>query len=461
MFKRIEIWILYLTIIISIFLVLGYGVLVRQGIEGTTSTGNFSIKFLTDPAVYIARLPERFLKNIGNDQRVNDPWDNQRYFWQNKTAFTGDPLDNETYLLLSRYEESLGEFIVELIDLRTFKVEHTWNPDIKLINSMVDTSNPEFALLNVDRTEDRYRIWHPYLNPDGSLIFHGAATPLIKIGYCGELLWQNQEERFHHAIEVNSDGDIWVASHMYPYGSMEKYVGNEVESYLDDAVTKVSQDGKIIYTKSVSELFIENGLKNRLFNSPPRSDPIHLNDIEEVEEDGEYWKKGDIFLSLRNQSMILLYRPSTNKILWIGEGPFFAQHDVDILNDHQISIYNNNFLETNLGWDTGFADGYNEMIIYDFSTDEFSNYLEEAVADQEIITANQGLAQILSNGDLYMEETYYSRALYFNADGALKWEYVNITPEGNVYPIAWTRILFEAEDIAMIKELIRSKTCDN
>ena len=432
----------------------------RQGIEGATSRGSFSIKFLTDPAVYIARLPQRFLSNIGNDQRVNDPWDEQRYFWNNDKAFTGEPLDQQTYFLLSRYEEKLGEFIVELIDLTSFSVLHTWNPDISYFNSLVDTSNTEFALLNINWSEDRYRIWHPYLNSDGSLLFHGGATPLIKIDYCSELVWQNQEERFHHAIEVNAEGDIWLPTHMYPYGAMERYVGSDVDSYLDDAITKVSQDGEILFKKSVSELLIENGHKYLLFTNPFRSDPIHLNDIQEVEEDGDYWQKGDLFLSLRNQSMIILYRPTTNKILWIGKGPLSAQHDVDILNDYQISIYNNNFLETNLR-KTRFADGNNEMIIYDFSTNEYSTYLEEAVDEQEIITANQGLAQILDNGDLYMEETYSSRSLYFNADGSLRWEYVNITPDKTVYPIAWTRILYNSQDVTMIRNLLEKKSCNN
>lgn len=370
-------------------------------------------------------------------------------------------LTKKTYLLLSRYNESLGEFVVELVDLTSFSVLHTWNPDISYFNSLVDKSDSEFAKLHIDRSEDRYRIWQPYLNSDGSLIFHGGATPLIKIDYCSEPLWQNQEERFHHSIEGNAQGDIWVPTHMYPYGAIERYVGKDVDSYLDDAITKVSQNGEILFQKSVSELMIENGLKYLLFTNPPRSDPIHLNDIQEVEEDGDYWQKGDLFLSLRNQSMILLYRPSTNEILWTSTGPFFSQHDVDILNDHQISIYNNNFLETNLGWETGFVDGKNEVIIYDFLTNEYSTYLEEAVNEQEIITANQGLAQILDNGDLYMEETYYSRSLYFNADGSLQWEYVNITPDGTVYPIAWTRILYSSQDVTMIRNLLEKKSCNN
>ena len=42
--------------------------------------------------------------------------------------------------------------------------------------------------------------------------------------------------------------------------------------------------------------------------------------------------------------MVILYRPETNKIIKIIEGGFLHQHDVDILDDRTISIYNNNVL---------------------------------------------------------------------------------------------------------------------
>ena len=124
-------------------------------------------------------------------------------------------------------------------------------------------------------------------------------------------------------------------------------VGN---SFKDDAIVKMSAEGDIIFEKSVARIFIENGLEYLLFsiggkggNENFNTDPTHLNDIQPVDFDGNHWKKGDVFLSLRNLSMVLLYRPSTNEIIWKGTGPFSQQHDVvDILDDHRISVFNNN-----------------------------------------------------------------------------------------------------------------------
>ena len=95
---------------------------------------------------------------------------------------------------------------------------------------------------------------------------------------------------------------------------------------MDDAIVKLDKNGKILYEKSVSQIFIENGLEYLLFSSGDLrfvNDPIHLNDIQPVNNDGNFWKRGDVFLSLRHQSMVILFRPSTNKIIWKGTGPFF------------------------------------------------------------------------------------------------------------------------------------------
>ena len=106
------------------------------------------------------------------------------------------------------------------------------------------------------------------------------------------------------------------------------------------AVTKISPDGKILYNKSVTQIFLDNDYKYLVFGQWIESfnDTIHLNDIQPVLKDGLYWKKGDVFLSMRRLSMIMHFRPSTNKIINIITGPFYQQHDVDIISNKEISL---------------------------------------------------------------------------------------------------------------------------
>ena len=183
-------------------------------------------------------------------------------------------------------------------------------------------------------------------------------------------------------------------------------------------------------------------------------DPIHLNDIQPVDFDGEFWKKGDVFLSLRNQSMVLLYRPSTNQIIWKGVGPFFNQHDVDILDDHKIAVFNNNL---KIFVDSIVVDGHNEVIIYDFKKDEYSTFLNDSLIKNDVRTKNQGRSEILPNGDLFVEESHYARTLYFNADGFLRWTHVNRANNGKTYTVGWSRILESDEEIKIVKNFLQSR----
>ena len=207
----------------------------------------------------------------------------------------------------------------------------------------------------------------------------------------------------------------------------------------------------------MTEIFIENGLEYLIFsvgNLAFNLDPIHLNDIQPVNFDGDHWKKGDVFLSMRHQSMILLYRPSTNEIVWKGTGPFFHQHDVDILDTHRISIFDNN---SKIFKDGRTVDGNNKVLIYDFKTNEYSSYLHESFVENDVRTPNQGRSQILPNKDMIVEESFYGRLLYFNADGSLKWSHVNRSDNGTIYKVGWSRILYTEKDIDIVNDFMNNR----
>ena len=461
MFKKIEIWILYLTILLSILFALVFGVLVRQEIEGLTKKGSIDISFLSKPATYIARLPEQIIRLLlkSNPNKINDFWDDDRDFYD-QDGFRGTPNSEESYLLLSRYDGDLQEGVVELVDLTNFEVLHTWNPDIDAFNDLIEQVN-EFKYLKRDSNNFRVIPAFPVLSTKLNLLFNSLKGPKRIVDACSNLIFQNTHDIFHHSIETDIEGNIWVPTEIFPIskGLPMDIVGN---NFADDAIVKLSPDSEILFEKSVSQIFIDNGLEYLLFSTGDSPffdrDPIHLNDIQPVDSDGKFWKKGDVFLSLRHQSMVLLYRPSTNEIIWKGTGPFFHQHDVDILDDHRISIFNNNskdFVNGNV------VDGHNEVIIYDFKINEYSSYLKNSLVENDVRTLTQGTSQILPNGDLFLEETIYARTLYFNADGSQRWTHVNRAENGNVYLVGKSRILYTQNDIQTVNKFLNNKgTCN-
>tara|TARA_B100000795_G_scaffold262294_1_gene240041 strand:+ start:174 stop:1529 length:1356 start_codon:yes stop_codon:yes gene_type:complete len=449
MFKKIEIWILYLLILVSILFAVGFGVLVRQELVGDIKMG-----WVSKTALTLAEIPVDLIRILrGGNLIVEDRF-------PSLDGFDGTYNSEESYLLLSRYDGDLKEGIVELIDLTNFEVLHTWNPDIDAFNDLVK-HDYEFKYLKRDNNNSRQILLHPKMTADGGLFF-GQYLPLIKIDHCSNLVFQNNHNRFHHSIETDIEGNIWFPSVMYPQSLPIEKVGRDIIEdlgYQDDAIVKLSPDGEILFEKSVSQIFIDNGLEYLLFayGNDFEEDPIHLNDIQPVDYDGEYWKKGDVFLSLRSQSMVILYRPSTNQIIWKGTGPFFDQHDVNILDDHRISVFNNN---VKLFKSSREVDGSNEVIIYNFKTEEYSKYLAESLLNNYVKTPVSGRGKILLNGDLFVEETSQGRALYFNADGSLRWTHVNRSDNGNVYRLGWSRILYAKDDIQTVNNFLDDKeTC--
>jgi len=456
MFKKIEIWILYLTILLSIVSAVGFGVLVRQELVGSIKAG-----WVSKTALTLAEIPVN-LKALLEEQTGEDLSVEDRF--PDLDGFNGTPNFEKSYILLSGYDGDLKEGVVELVDLTNFVVLHTWNPDINAFNDLVEQVD-EFKHLKRDANNKRSTLMHPKLTSDGGLLF-GWEAPLRKINACSNLVFQNTHDKFHHSIETDIDGNIWVTSYVNPQSLPIEKVGRDIindDGFYDDAIVKLSANGEILFEKSVSQIFIDNGLEYLLFAvgdsfSSGRgnfdSDPIHLNDIQPVNYDGNFWKKGDVFLSLRHQSMVLLYRPPTNEIIWKGVGPFFHQHDVDILDEHRISIFNNNSKDF---VDGDVVDGHNEVIIYDFKTNKYSTYLKDSLIENDVRTITEGRSQILPNGNLFIEESIYSRTLYFNTDGSLRWTHINRAENGNVYRVGWSRILYTEEDIQTVNNFLNNR----
>jgi len=454
MFRKIEIWILYLVLVMVFISYIALGALVRREALGG---GKYIplISEISKVAYFLAEIPKNLKYSRSID--VRSPWETQSRF-SSEFGFVGDSLKNQTYLLLTRYSGSLKESVVELVDLKNFKIIHTWNPNIKKILKNVNIQkNREWKNLQIDHSDFRSLIFHPLLLPDGSIIFHLNDSPLIKIDVNSNLLWIKEDDRYHHSLEFDFDQNIWSCVTLYPYLIDEKYSGSDFGNYFDEGIRKVNQNGEIIFQKSVAEILVQNKLENFLVSNGINYEtkPIHLNDVQPVMEDTQYWKRGDVFISIRNLSMVLLYRPSTNKILWKGFGDFFYQHDVDIIDDKHISIFNNNYkrFKSSKG-----VDGFNEIILYNFEAEKYTTKLRNSLAFEEVKTYTGGCHKVLKNGDLFVQENDYGRLIYFNSQGNKVWSFINRDENNSkLYKVGWCRIIDDNKEIENIKKFIVPK----
>ena len=445
MFKKIELWIVGLIVIFFILLILFVSGVLRDAYLVKDKTP----EFLRNTLVTMAEIPKNVYNVVQYFIIENAPAKKQKH--KNKKIFE-QFIENKrnALLVLPRYDHSLSRSVVDIVDLNNFEVLHTYKHDIAAMNAQV-TNTKEFPRLKIDDNPIRFEYRHPLLLEDGSIISDSDYSVEFKIDFCSNLQWINDEEIFHHSKMLDYEGNIWVGGQMNPKSKyVKKYTTRD---FADDSIIKINTDGKILFNKSVSEILIKNRLFDENFFNTRYADPIHLNDIEPALTDTQHWKQGDVFLSSRHQSSIIHYRPSTNKVINYITGPFAQQHDVDIISDKEISIFNNNNLFVN--------NEHSEVVVYNFETKTFKKIFNDQLQKENFKTISGGLSHIFKDRSLMVEEQNHGRIVLFNNRGEKEWEFVNKDKNDDIGFVFWSRVIEDESFIEKFKSLIKSKKCLN
>jgi len=358
--------------------------------------------------------------------------------WRNPAQ----PLVDPGALLVTVFDTVRKRYVVKLVRLSDGHVLHDYAPDIAAIDAR-STFHSDLIDLSRDKTNARYMPMHPMLMPDGGLIVHDS-SPLVRIDACGRSKWMI-DGIFHHALERAPDGTLW-ANYRAPV-SHQPGVG---PAFVDESLAHLTADGHMLGQTSIIAMLDHNGLGYLWRSRPYLDDPIHLNDIQPVPGDGPYWRKGDVFVSLRNLSLVLLYRPAEDRVIWSRATPWRFQHDIAILDDHRISVFDNHW---RFAWDKPEhteVDGTNHLVVYDFANQTTSEPLARTFHDLAIRTNAQGRATPLPNGDTLIEETERGRIWRVAADGTARWRYISADEQERRYQLRWSRYLDPNSDKAGI-----------
>lgn len=429
LFKKVEIWLVLLILLLGILGTVLFGAIVRNEALGHDRFGR-----LGDVAYAVASFPAEARAAIDFQ---DDLWmsveDNGRFDGRSGWTFSTSPSGRpDGFLLLSRYDGDIARHVVELVDLQTGGVAHrTVIRSDEFLSDWVPRRGNEIASPEVP---ERFRAIHPFMMPNGDLIVKDHHSPLARLSPCGGLLWLNDEVDFHHSTEMGPDGTIWVPTRF----DLEADIA-VAEDFQNMGVTQVSPDGVILFQRSMGDLFIERGLEHLVLEVQEyKSNPMHLNDIQPVFEDGPFWRVGDLFLSFRELSAIVLYRPSTDRIVWMKRGPWRAQHDVDIQNDHMISIFNNDVINSSTLPHVREA---NRVSVFDFEAGQTSGPFDSVLERKAVRASFGGLHEFLPGGFLMIEETPSGRLLIFNGEGEEVAEFVNRSGEGKIFFMGWSRYI--------------------
>ena len=343
-------------------------------------------------------------------------------FWRNTEGSFVDP----GYLLTTVYDPQRSVPFVRLIRLSDGTTIREYRPELEpLARVAAEEATPATASPGAI-----FRPGHPDLMDDGGLLFIGTYL-LVRSDVCSRPLWTRPGH--HHSIERNDRGEIWTPAVLPVQGRDDVGPG-----YLNDGLTLTAPDGTRRYERDLTRIFLENGLEGLLLGRPYNDDPFHLNDVQPVETDGPHWKRGDVFLSLRHLSMVILFRPSTGKAIWWKIGPWLGQHDVNILDDHRIAIFDN---RTAYGEGGAAVVGTSRQLVYDFSNGSVTSPWEAGFRRWNLAVTSNGRGTPFPNGDLFVEDTERGQALRMSANGDLRWRFVNADDQKRRYWMFWSRYL--------------------
>lgn len=299
------------------------------------------------------------------------------------------------------------------------------------------------------------RLFNPLLLDENNIIFHEHGGKISRIDSSGNLLWASADTiHSHHSLNLDHEGNIWSPG---KYKEEDRALLTQELSfpnkrsvfYRGDLLVKWdANSGKPLFIKSLTRILIENNLEHEIKKASFKDGPFHLNDIEPILVDGENLKKGDLLLSLRNTSSIIHYRPSSNRIIRYIEGPFSYQHDVDVVNDSLLSLFNNNsinYLKSANKESTEVKEKMetvsSEVLFYNYNKKTFDKSNVKPFRENEIFMAYEGLHHWLPNGNLLVEDRDKGIIWVFKGDKVIYKNVIKSQQEGYHHMLNWTRVV--------------------
>ncbi len=413
--------------IVILFLLSAFGWMVRHAVKGTLNWGASVNKGLITFVSFldlfgqtieeVKELPGTFVKTPEDFEPINQ-------------------LKNDVWGLISYSTQDL-ERKVELRNFRNDSVAHSW------------------TINNIQRAQNR--VIHSLMLPDRSLIYSlNGVTGLFRINAEGNRVWKQDTIAHHHGLNLDHEGMVWACTYTREPKGFIIYRGlleldGRLLNYIDNTITRLDPaDGRILFHRSLTDILVENNLTHLLLKTGQAWDPFHLNDVEPVLTDGPYWKQGDVFLSMRCISTVIHYRPSTDEVIRVIEGPFYTQHDVDVINDSTLSIFNNNAhvtwqkTRTNLplGSERKEAgDHYSNIVFYHLESGETEFIEKPTFESNRIFTTTEGIVDWMADGSVFVEEQNSGVLWVLKNSEVLYKNVLTSQHEGYHHLPNWTRII--------------------
>lgn len=250
------------------------------------------------------------------------------------------------------------------------------------------------------------------LMPDGGILGIFEGLGVVALDRDSHVRWSRRNGA-HHALDVSPTGDIYVLTrraHLDPSIDPEKPI-------LEDYVEVMRSDGTPVRELSVLAAFRDTPFFAELRRVSLGGDLFHTNSIQRL--DGRLagslpWaREGNLLVSLREEDLVAVIDPATAKVVWTLRGGWRAQHDVQLLPDGTILLFDNRGL------------GEHSRVLEIDPSSGAVRWVYQDVREGGFYTPTCGTSQRLAGGTTLVTESDYGRAFEVTEGGDIVWEYVN------------------------------------
>jgi hypothetical protein len=266
---------------------------------------------------------------------------------------------------------------------------------------------------------------HLFPNGDILLLYTQPAMgewggPLVKLDKNSRILWKTAVKA-HHGLQVVGNRIYVLTETFEPPAPTPLLPSLAGMPYQDDKVTILDADGKELSSHSILRA-LANTKDLRLADEVPfndRADPLHANSVQVLDEQTAGFipgaKSGNVLVSLKHLDMIVVMDLESETIIWALRGSWRAQHDVKLLPNGHIMLFDNQGGLSTYGRSRVLEiDPKSGGIVWAF----------DGTKDDPFDSTIRGSAQRLANGNTLINESTSGRILEVAPDGSVVWEYV-------------------------------------
>ena len=325
---------------------------------------------------------------------------------------------------------------------------------VRFSDHFPDPSNEE----GTPRTDRHVDLHGSLIQPDGSVVFNYEYNGTVKLSRCGEMVWALAHPT-HHSIEIAETGGYWIPGRRQlteadPEGFPPFTLMDTDESYPEDLILRVTEEGTIAEQVSIPRILYDSGLESIMtaggFVFLPTGtwdrELVHVNKIAELPaalaDSFETFEAGDLVLSLRDYNLVFVVDPDDWHVKWHQTGPWLRQHDPEFTADGTISVFNNNVYRLALGPGDR-SDLATPRISNIIQVDPASGLTEVVYGEregQEFLSVIRGKHDLTPEGGILITEFEAGRAFEVDAQGRVVWEYVNRYDDEQVLEMTEARL---------------------